>query len=148
LKTSVQDSTRVNRAIRAREVRLIGADGQQLGIMLTRDALAIAEEQELDLVEVARLEFCKLDPARYPCLCLAFDALRAGGTSTTILNAANEVAVENFLDEQIGFTDIPRVIEHTLESVAATEAVSLGVILAADRAARIAAGEYIAALTH
>jgi translation initiation factor IF-3 len=53
LKTTVQDSTRVNRAIRAREVRLIGADGQQLGIMLTRDALAIAEEQELDLVEVA-----------------------------------------------------------------------------------------------
>lgn len=53
MKTSVQDSTRVNRAIRAREVRLIGADGQQMGIMLTRDALAIAEEQELDLVEVA-----------------------------------------------------------------------------------------------
>jgi len=54
LKTmSAQDSTRVNRAIRAREVRLIGADGQQLGIMPTRDALAIAEEQELDLVEVA-----------------------------------------------------------------------------------------------
>lgn len=53
LKTSVQDSTRVNRAIRAREVRLIGADGQQLGIMLTRDALATAEELELDLVEVA-----------------------------------------------------------------------------------------------
>ncbi|RIK56493.1 MAG: translation initiation factor IF-3 [Chloroflexi bacterium] len=53
MKTSVQDSTRVNRAIRAREVRLIGADGQQLGIMPTRDALAIAEEQELDLVEVA-----------------------------------------------------------------------------------------------
>lgn len=53
MKTSVQDSTRVNRAIRAREVRLIGADGQQLGIMPTRNALAIAEEQELDLVEVA-----------------------------------------------------------------------------------------------
>src|SRR5690606_4958857 len=53
LKTSVQDSTRVNRAIRSREVRLIGADGQQLGIMPTREALAIAEEQELDLVEVA-----------------------------------------------------------------------------------------------
>ncbi len=53
MKTSAQDSTRVNRAIRVREVRLIGADGQQLGIMPTRDALAIAEEQELDLVEVA-----------------------------------------------------------------------------------------------
>jgi translation initiation factor IF-3 len=50
---TAQDSTRVNRAIRAREVRLIGADGQQLGIMSARDALAIAEEQELDLVEVA-----------------------------------------------------------------------------------------------
>lgn len=53
MKTSVQDSTRVNRDIRVREVRLIGADGQQLGIMPTREALSIAEEQELDLVEVA-----------------------------------------------------------------------------------------------
>jgi translation initiation factor IF-3 len=53
LKATAQDSTRVNRAIRAREVRLIGVDGQQMGIMLTRDALAIAEDQELDLVEVS-----------------------------------------------------------------------------------------------
>lgn len=53
MKTSVQDSTRVNRAIRVREVRLIGADGEQLGIMPTREALSIAEENELDLVEVA-----------------------------------------------------------------------------------------------
>jgi len=53
LKTSVQDSTRINRAIRSPRVRLIGADGQQLGIMSSREALSIAEEQELDLVEVA-----------------------------------------------------------------------------------------------
>ena len=53
MKTSAQDSTRINRAIRARDVRVIGADGAQLGIMSTRDALAIAEENELDLVEVA-----------------------------------------------------------------------------------------------
>lgn len=54
MKTPVaQDSTRVNREIRAREVRVIGATGQQLGIMSTREALTIAEEQELDLVEVA-----------------------------------------------------------------------------------------------
>jgi translation initiation factor IF-3 len=51
--TTTQDTTRVNRDIRAREVRLIGADGQQLGIVPTREALGIAEEQELDLVEVA-----------------------------------------------------------------------------------------------
>jgi translation initiation factor IF-3 len=54
LKTPVaQDSTRVNREIRAREVRVIGAAGQQMGIMSVREALTIAEEQELDLVEVA-----------------------------------------------------------------------------------------------
>jgi len=53
LRSPAQDNTRVNRGIRAREVRVIGADGQQLGIMSTRDALAVAEENELDLVEVA-----------------------------------------------------------------------------------------------
>lgn len=51
--STTQDNTRVNRDIRAREVRLIGADGQQMGIVPTREALSIAEEQELDLVEVA-----------------------------------------------------------------------------------------------
>lgn len=51
--STTQDSTRVNRDIRSREVRLIGADGTQMGIVPTREALAIAEEQELDLVEVA-----------------------------------------------------------------------------------------------
>ena len=53
MRSPAQDNTRVNRGIRAREVRVIGADGQQLGIMSTRDALAVAEENELDLVEVA-----------------------------------------------------------------------------------------------
>lgn len=98
----------------------------------------------LDLVEVARLEFRALDPARFPCLPLAFDALRAGGTSTTILNAANEIAVQSFLNEEIGFTAIPKVIEHALERVDCTQADSLEVILAADNAARAAAGDYIA----
>lgn len=51
--STTQDNTRVNRDIRAREVRLIGADGEQMGIVPTREALSIAEEQELDLVEVA-----------------------------------------------------------------------------------------------
>lgn len=51
--STTQDTTRVNRDIRVREVRLIGADGQQMGIVPTREALSIAEEQELDLVEVA-----------------------------------------------------------------------------------------------
>ncbi|HKH19420.1 MAG TPA: 1-deoxy-D-xylulose-5-phosphate reductoisomerase [Gammaproteobacteria bacterium] len=100
--------------------------------------------RRLNLIEVARLEFRELDPARFPCLPFAFDALRAGGTSTAILNAANEVAVQSFLNQQISFTAIPRVIEHALERVDSVEANSLDVILAADHAARAAADDYIA----
>ncbi|HKF94405.1 MAG TPA: 1-deoxy-D-xylulose-5-phosphate reductoisomerase, partial [Gammaproteobacteria bacterium] len=100
--------------------------------------------RRLNLIEVARLEFRELDPARFPCLPFAFDALRAGGTSTAILNAANEVAVQSFLNQQISFTAIPRVIEHALERVDSVEANSLDVILAADHTARAAADDYIA----
>ncbi len=100
----------------------------------------------LDLVDVARLEFFALEPGRYPCLRMAYEALRAGGTATAVLNAANEVAVQSFLDERIRFTDIPRVIEHTLEHVASSEADSLEAILAADRTARAAAFEYVASI--
>jgi len=98
----------------------------------------------LDLVEVAKLEFLALEPARFPCLQLAYDALRAGGTATTVLNAANEVAVQSFLDEEIAFTDIPRVIDHTLTRIAPTAADDLPTILAADQAARVMAAQYIA----
>jgi 1-deoxy-D-xylulose-5-phosphate reductoisomerase len=99
--------------------------------------------QPLDLVDVARLEFFTLDPVRFPCLRLAYQALRAGGTSTAVLNAANEVAVQRFLDKAIGFTDIPRVIEHTLERTTPVEADSLEAILEADRTARMLASAYI-----
>jgi 1-deoxy-D-xylulose-5-phosphate reductoisomerase len=99
--------------------------------------------QPLDLVDVARLEFFTLHPERFPCLRLAYQALRAGGTSTAVLNAANEVAVQSFLDEAIGFTDIPRVIEHTLERLAPVEADSLEVILEADRTARALASAHV-----
>jgi 1-deoxy-D-xylulose-5-phosphate reductoisomerase len=97
----------------------------------------------LNLIDIARLEFFALEPERFPCLRLAYQALRAGGTSTAVLNAANEVAVHSFLSENIRFTDIPRVIEHTLEQVAPTQADSLSAILAADQAARAAAENYI-----
>ncbi|MGH8501059.1 MAG: 1-deoxy-D-xylulose-5-phosphate reductoisomerase [Gammaproteobacteria bacterium] len=99
----------------------------------------------LDLVEVAKLEFFALEAARFPCLRLAYEALRAGGTATTVLNAANEVAVQSFLNEQIAFLDIPSVIEHTLTRIASTEADSLQTILAADETARATAAQYIAA---
>lgn len=90
----------------------------------------------LDLVQAGRLDFSEADFARFPCLRLAYQALDAGGTSTAILNAANEVAVAAFLQRQIRFTDIARVIEQVLNEVAANDAGSLEQILADDAAAR------------
>jgi 1-deoxy-D-xylulose-5-phosphate reductoisomerase len=68
----------------------------------------------LRLEQVGQLTFESPDPARYPCLGLAYAAARAGGTMPTVLNAANEVAVRAFLKRQIRFTDIPRLVEQAM----------------------------------
>lgn len=93
----------------------------------------------LDLFEIARLRFERPDPARFPCLDLARGAIRAGGTAGAILNAANEVAVHEFLQKRLRFTDIAGVIETVLGAIPATPADSLAAILEADRRARAAA---------
>ena len=93
----------------------------------------------LDLFEIARLRFERPDPARFPCLDLARGAIRAGGTAGAILNAANEVAVHEFLQKRLRFTDIAGVIETVLRAIPATAADSLAAILEADRQARAAA---------
>lgn len=90
----------------------------------------------LDMFEVGRLDFEPPDVNRFPCLRLAYEAYEAGGTATTILNAANEIAVQAFLDGRLRFTGIPRVIEQTLADVAAEVATDLQVVLAADDRAR------------
>jgi 1-deoxy-D-xylulose-5-phosphate reductoisomerase len=90
----------------------------------------------LDMFAVARLDFEAPDLARFPCLRLAGEAMDAGGTAPTILNAANEVAVEAFLNERIGFTAIARVIEQTLEQMSVREADSLDTIFDDDAMAR------------
>ena len=69
----------------------------------------------LDLARAGRLEFHEPAHDRFPCLALAYRALRAGGTAPVVLNAANEVAVEAFLDGKLGFTAIPRVIQKTMD---------------------------------
>jgi len=71
----------------------------------------------LDLREVQRLDFRPADPKRFPCLDLAYSAATQGGTCPVILNAANEVAVDAFLKRQIGFTDIPAVVDKTLQQL-------------------------------
>ena len=99
--------------------------------------------EPLDLFEVAKLEFEKPDFSRFPCLAMAYESLKMGGTSTTILNAANEIAVDAFLNEKLGFTGIAKVIEKTLEAVSSEEAKDLSIILNADKLARKTADEFI-----
>ncbi len=70
---------------------------------------------QLDLTSMGALQFHQPDYERFPCLALAFDALRAGGTAPALLNAANEIAVEAFLDERIGFRDIDRVVRRVMD---------------------------------
>ena len=100
----------------------------------------------LDLAAIGQLSFEQPDLQRFPCLGLAYAALRAGGTAPAVLNAANEVAVAAFLDGKLRYTAIPRVIEHALERLPAAPADSLEAVLDADRAARAAAGDGVAAL--
>ena len=90
----------------------------------------------LDLFEIARLDFERPDFARFPCLRLAFDALREGGAAAAVLNAANEEAVAAFLDHRIGFLDIARVIERCLERSAGLAVDCLEAVFAADACAR------------
>lgn len=101
---------------------------------------------QLNLFDVRRLDFEPPDMQRFPCLGLAYDAIRRGGTAGAILNAANEVAVEAFLARRLAFTAIPRVIEAALDSVAVQDAMSLDVVLAADRAARTYATRVVSEL--
>ncbi len=100
--------------------------------------------EPLDIFQVAQLNFETPDLERFPCLELAYNAFEAGGTSTAILNAANEVAVEAFLNKEIYFTDITKTIANTLGSTTAHPADSLDIILQDDAAARLNARAYIA----
>ena len=90
----------------------------------------------LNLADIARLEFAALDLERFPCVSLAFAALKAGGTAPAILNAANEIAVEAFLTGKLPFTAIPPVIERVTHRLAATAINTLDDVMQADAAAR------------
>ena len=92
------------------------------------------------------LEFAEPAETAFPCLALAREAGRAGGTAPAILNAANEVAVEAFLEDRVGFMDIPRIVAGALEAVPATPADALEQVVEADRRARAAAGAAIVAV--
>jgi 1-deoxy-D-xylulose-5-phosphate reductoisomerase len=97
----------------------------------------------LDLFKVATLNFVAPDFERFPCLTLAYRALRAAGTAPAILNAANEVAVAAFLDKQISFLSIPRVIEVVLDALPVSPVGCLEDVLGADAEARRAAQQQV-----
>lgn len=97
----------------------------------------------LDLIAIARLDFSAPDYKRFPCLALAEAAAKVAGTAPAILNAANEVAVDAFLERRIGFTRIHRIISEVMEKIAVTEPSDLAHVQAADTQARALARELI-----
>jgi len=100
----------------------------------------------LDIFAVKQMDFEPASLERFPCLRLAIEAIQAGGIMPTVLNAANEIAVEAFLDEKVKFTDIPVIIENSMAKFSATAADSLEHILEADSQAREQANLQIKAL--
>ncbi len=102
---------------------------------------------KLDLLELGSLHFEAPDPERFPCLRLALEAGRAGGSAPVVLNAANEVAVAALLDRTLRYAEIPHIIEDTLSSLPSGTIESLAGALAFDQQARGKAAEFIAALS-
>ena len=118
--------------------------------MLFRSGLGWPERldagvEPLDLFTIGRLEFEVPDMQSFPCLSLAMAAARAGGNAPIILNAANEVAVQAFLEERLPFIAISEVVDQVLQSVASLEIDSIEAVLECDRLARIAATQATAA---
>ena len=100
----------------------------------------------LDLTAISRLHFEAPDLERFPCVALAYRALSEGGTLPAAMNAANEEAVSAFLDQQIGLTEIPHVVQTVMDKHQNQPARDIETILAADRAARVAATDVICAI--
>jgi 1-deoxy-D-xylulose-5-phosphate reductoisomerase len=102
--------------------------------------------EQLDIFDVARLDFEKPDFERYRCLQLAFDAHRTGGYATIALNAANEIAVEAFLAKKIKFTDIPLIVENALQEAPSGTPQQIDDILSQDISSRENASVYVSHL--
>jgi 1-deoxy-D-xylulose-5-phosphate reductoisomerase len=97
----------------------------------------------LDFTTLGSLEVERVDALRFPCVALAREAIRRGGTAPAALNAANEIAVESFLEGRLAFTAIAEVIEAVLGEVAVEELVSLEQVYAADIEARALARRFV-----
>ena len=103
---------------------------------LTWPERTVGPAKPLDLLSCPPLTFQRPDPDTFRCLGLALECAGRGGTSTAILNGANEAAVALFLEDRIGFLDIPRLVERALDRVPTLDSPALEDIFEADRAAR------------
>jgi 1-deoxy-D-xylulose-5-phosphate reductoisomerase len=128
----------------------------QMGVTDMRHAIQYAltypdrhgcELPPLDLTALSALHFEPPDTDRFPCIALAYRALRTGGTLPAAMNAANEEAVQAFIDERISLTDIPLVIEAVMDSHRSQPATELTAILEADESARLSAAAEIQKLS-
>ena len=99
--------------------------------------------EPLDIFDVAKLEFEKPELQRFPCLELCYQAIQTGGSASIALNAANEIAVQAFLQKRIRFTAIADIIESALSEIATTEVKTLDAILDVDQAARDIANAHL-----
>jgi len=103
----------------------------------------IRSDLRFSIGDLRHLDFCPPDMSKFPCLALAYEAAGKGGTKTIALNAADEVAVAAFLEEQIGFEDIPRIIEEVMAATPARQLESIQKVLALDTEARLLAKEVV-----
>jgi 1-deoxy-D-xylulose-5-phosphate reductoisomerase len=97
----------------------------------------------IDLIQIAQLSFERPDFLRFPCLKLAYDALQAGGSAPAILNAANEIAVQAFLDSRIGFRVIDQLIARVMDAMPSVAITDIESVFAQDRCARELANSFI-----
>jgi 1-deoxy-D-xylulose-5-phosphate reductoisomerase len=95
----------------------------------------------LDWGTLGSLEFRLPDREKFPAIGLAYRAIEMGGTSTAVLNAADEIAVHAFLDRRIAFTDVTRIVESVLDAHSPKPSLDIGTIMEADRWGRAAARE-------
>ena len=102
--------------------------------------------QALNLIDVGRLDFSRPDLRRFPCLGLAYQALRDGGSAPAVLNAANEIAVEAFLAGTLGFHRIAEIIARCLDEIPVSSLESLDAVMEADRLGREAAFRMLAVI--
>ncbi len=108
----------------------------QIQLALTHPERRESPVPQLNLADVGSLTFQEPDMERFPCLKYAYDAGKTGGTMPAVVNGADEVAVDAFLKQKIGFLDIPRIIKQTMDAHETVLEPDLDNIITADRWAR------------